>query len=177
MSGLTLARHPECCSLFCRQLTLPPALQTPRKCRFIASNAQHQLLVARFAGNTFEMKVLEFSGLYYRCVRIHCGKQFSLAVASAVIADWVAACYSAAAPIIAFDSPILMAAIISPILASGTAASADSTQESFQSFVSTDASAAALVVAAAEAALLAAAADSDAETGWGPALPSDDFFD
>ncbi len=86
--------------------------------------------------------------MYYRCVRIHCGKQIPLEVASLVIDDWVAACFSEA-PIIEFESPILLAKINSPILATGTAASADSTQDSFESFVSTEASTAALVVAAA----------------------------
>ncbi len=82
-------------------------------------------LTRRFSGTTFEEKCQDFSRLLYRCVRIHCGKQITEAIALVVIRRWVAACLSEA-PILTFESPVL-----SPIMTGTEVDTTPSTQDSF----------------------------------------------
>ena len=127
-----MAVKPPYSYFICRQLTEPqPQLpRTPRKCHLSRSEA-HLHLIRRFAGTTFEQKVDDFCMSLYRCVRLHCGKKVSEAIALVVIQCWVASCLSEA-PITTFDSPVL--SFCSDVAVDSTSSS----QDSFRTLSSTE---------------------------------------
>ena len=95
-----------CCDYLYRQLTQEQAPHTPRKCHLDHRKKRHVELVAKFAGETFDDKKVDFSAQYYRIVRIHSGKQIDRTVARQIVAAWVSSCYSEL-PIVQVESPTL----------------------------------------------------------------------
>jgi hypothetical protein len=126
-----------CCDCLYRQLTQDEAPHTPRKCHLDHKNMRHVELVAKFAGETFDEKKVNFCLQYYRIVRIHSGKQIDCMVARAMIAAWVTSCTSDM-PVILVESPTLDPAEAPDSTHSSGFESICSSENSFHSDIDSD---------------------------------------
>jgi hypothetical protein len=118
-------------------LTQDQAPHTPRKCHLDHRNARHVELVAKFAGETFDEKMVNYSSQYYRIIRIHSGKQIDRKVARKVVASWEASCFSDL-PIVHVESPTLDPAEAPDSTHSSGFESFSSSEHSFHSDVDGD---------------------------------------